>query len=202
MRQRAAGRRNSPAPLILLILAIPILSGGVSGVLALVGLAIFAGAVATAILATALPVLLVGSVAFVAVRRHRRRAELRRGGAAGTAPLPARPAAVPRPDRVWAHAQRRFHGLRAEYAAYECDATAVLRLPALADVSVASTARFVDAFAEAQALETDALPTASTPPGSWRPSTARSGPGAPPATPPNASVSRALPPPSAARWSA
>jgi hypothetical protein len=34
----------------------------------------------------------------------------------------------------------------------------VLRLPALADVSVPSTARFVDAFAEAQALDTDAFP--------------------------------------------
>ena len=35
---------------------------------------------------------------------------------------------------------------------------AVLRLPALADVSVPSTGRFVDAFAEAQALDTDAFP--------------------------------------------
>ena len=76
----------------------------------------------------------------------------------GTAPLPARPAAPPRPDLVWAHARRRFDALRSAYAAYECDPMAVLRLPALADVSVPSTARFVDAFAEAQALDTDALP--------------------------------------------
>jgi hypothetical protein len=34
----------------------------------------------------------------------------------------------------------------------------VLHRPALADVSVGSTARFVDAFAEAQALETDSFP--------------------------------------------
>ena len=34
----------------------------------------------------------------------------------------------------------------------------VLRLPALSDVSVPSTGRFVEAFAEAQALETDAFP--------------------------------------------
>jgi len=34
----------------------------------------------------------------------------------------------------------------------------VLRLPALADVTVPSTARFVDAFAEAQALDTDTFP--------------------------------------------
>ena len=82
----------------------------------------------------------------------------RRGGAAGTAPLPARPAAPPRPDLVWAHARRRFDALRSAYAAYECDPMAVLRLPALADVTVPSTGRFVDAFAEAQALDTDAFP--------------------------------------------
>jgi hypothetical protein len=35
---------------------------------------------------------------------------------------------------------------------------AVLRRPALSDVSVASTARFVDAFAEAQALDTESYP--------------------------------------------
>ena len=102
--------------------------------------------------------LLVGTAAFVTVRSVRRRVALRRGGAPGTAPLPARPAARPRPDLVWARARNRFHALRAEYAAYECDAMAVLRLPALADVSVPSTGRFVGAFAEAQAFETDALP--------------------------------------------
>jgi hypothetical protein len=83
---------------------------------------------------------------------------LRRGGASGTVPLPGRPAAPPRPDLVWRRARDRFHTLRAQYAAYECNTMEVLRIPALADVSVASTARFVDAFAEAQALETDALP--------------------------------------------
>jgi hypothetical protein len=41
-----------------------------------------------------------------------------------------------------------------EYAAYECDPISVLRLPALADVTVPSTGRFV----EAQALQTDAFP--------------------------------------------
>ena len=64
----------------------------------------------------------------------------------------------PRPDAVWAHARRRFAALRRAYAAYECDPMAVLRLPALSDVSVPSTGRFVEAFAEAQALETDAFP--------------------------------------------
>jgi hypothetical protein len=45
-----------------------------------------------------------------------------------------------------------------EYARYECDPLLVLKLPALADVRVPSTARFVEAFAEAQALDTDAEP--------------------------------------------
>jgi hypothetical protein len=72
-------------------------------------------------------------------------------------PMPVRPA-PPRPDLVWANARSRFHALRDAYAAFECDTMEVLRLPALADVSVASTARFVDAFAEAQALETDTFP--------------------------------------------
>lgn len=89
---------------------------------------------------------------------RRRRGALRRGGAPGTAPIPARPAARKDSQAVWRRARERFHALRAEYAAFECDAMEVLRLPALADVSVPSTARFVDAFAEAQALETDAYP--------------------------------------------
>ncbi|HEX5812035.1 MAG TPA: hypothetical protein VFY38_08055, partial [Pseudonocardia sp.] len=79
----------------------------------------------------AAPLLLVGGIVF-AVTRSQRRA-LRHGGAAGTAPLPARPAAPPRPDLIWAHARRRFGALRSAYAAYECDPMAVLRLPALAD---------------------------------------------------------------------
>jgi len=58
----------------------------------------------------------------------------------------------------WSRARERFHRVRAEYAAYECDPVLVLQLPALADVSVASTARFVEAFAEAQGLETGAQP--------------------------------------------
>ncbi len=54
----------------------------------------------------------------------------------------------------WAAARQRFEQMRAAYAAYECDALQVLRMPVLADVTVASTARFVEAFAEAQALDT------------------------------------------------
>ncbi|WP_232662384.1 hypothetical protein [Pseudonocardia sp. TRM90224] len=114
--------------------------------------------IAAVIFTGAAPFLIAGGIALAVNRSNRRRAALRRGGAPGTAPIPARPAAPPRPDLVWAHARQRFFTLRGEYAAYECDTMEVLRLPALADVSVPSTARFVDAFAEAQALETDAFP--------------------------------------------
>jgi hypothetical protein len=79
-------------------------------------------------------------------------------------PPPAVPVPSPRtaPDwrGEWRTARRRFDALRGEYAGYECDPLAVLRLPALADVTVPATARFVDAFAEAQALDTDAVPPA------------------------------------------
>ena len=87
-----------------------------------------------------------------------RRLRRRRLRAAGTTPLPRHPAPPPRPDLAWSRARSRFATLRSEYAAHECDPMAVLRLPALSDVTVPSTARFVDAFAEAQALETDAFP--------------------------------------------
>lgn len=73
-------------------------------------------------------------------------------------PEPARAsAAVP----GWSAARARFGRLASDYAAYECDPLAVLRLPALADVRVPSTGRFVEAFAEAQALETDHEPGAA-----------------------------------------
>jgi len=67
---------------------------------------------------------------------------------------------VTRGDRSWPAARDRFARLRSEYAAFECDPMRVLRLPALADVSVPSTARFVDAFADAQSLATDTHPGA------------------------------------------
>ena len=72
------------------------------------------------------------------------------------APPPRRPEPPP-----WQAAKTRFDALREHYAAFECDPMAVLRLPALCDVGVPSTARFVDAFAEAQALETDNRPPES-----------------------------------------
>jgi hypothetical protein len=60
----------------------------------------------------------------------------------------------------WPAARERFHRLAIEYAAFECDPLAVQRLPALADVSVPHTARFVTAFTEAQALHTERKPPA------------------------------------------
>lgn len=138
----------------MLLIVGPLLAMGVSALAFVLFVALILGMVAThgALL------LAFGLVGVAALRRQHRRVGLRRGGAAGTAPLPARPAAPARPDLVWARARERFHALRGQYAAFECDPMAVLRLPALADVSVGSTARFVDAFAEAQALETDTMP--------------------------------------------
>jgi hypothetical protein len=142
--------------LVAVLVALTIASDG--GVLLIGGgMLIGLATIAWILVLLASPMLVVAGIV-IAVTRTQRRSRLRRGGAAGTAPLPARPAAPPRPDLVWAHARRRFDGLRSAYAAYECDPMAVLRLPALADVSVPSTARFVDAFAEAQALDTDAFP--------------------------------------------
>ncbi len=122
------------------------------GAWALLGLFIVAGMIEEPFWLAAVLV----SIMLVNRRRHRRRL-----AAAGTAPLPQRPPPPPRPDLAWQRARARFATLRSEYAAHECDPMAVLRLPALSDVSVPSTARFVDAFAEAQALETDAFPPPS-----------------------------------------
>jgi hypothetical protein len=165
-RRRVAGRpyghpHHRPRGHMLLALAavIVMLTIASDGGVLVIGGGMLIGLVTLAwvIVLMAAPLLVVAGVV-VAVTQSQRRARLRRGGAAGTAPLPARPAAPPRPDLVWAHARRRFEEMRSAYAGYECDPMAVLRLPALADVSVPSTARFVDAFAEAQALDTDAFP--------------------------------------------
>jgi hypothetical protein len=132
-----------------------------SAVVTLTALMLWFAATALAVaLVTETPGPLLLALALVLLVRHRRRRR-RRPVAAGTAPLPRWVAPPPRPDLAWSQARTRFAGLRGEYAAHECDPMAVLRLPALSDVSVPSTARFVDAFAEAQALETDAFPPAS-----------------------------------------
>jgi hypothetical protein len=132
----------------LLLLSGVLTVGGIVMWLAVVGLVVLV------VTETPAPLLLCAAL-FVVARRHGRR---RRLGAAGTAPLPRRPAPPPRPDLAWSRARARFGTLRTEYAAHECDPMAVLRLPALSDVTVPSTGRFVEAFAEAQALETDTFP--------------------------------------------
>ena len=66
---------------------------------------------------------------------------------------------APDPWRArWDGAVDRPRTTAAAFAEFECDLDAVLRLPALADVEQPATARFVDAFAEANALRTDGFP--------------------------------------------
>lgn len=126
---------------------------GVPAVLVIGGLAMAATAVVfflvTVLLAVAPFVL--GAAALVLVHRARRAVRVRTADRAGS---------TPDPTAAWAAARERFAALSVEYAAYECDPLAVLRLPALADVAVPSTARFVDAFAAAQALDTETAPPA------------------------------------------
>ncbi len=150
-RRRAVARRPATTAALVLALVPLTLVGAFVGIVATV----VGGFMLLGLLFSMLgpPVLAVGVTAFVVTRRRRARAR-----SAGTAPLPARPAAPPRPDLVWAHARHRFHALAREFAAHECDPMAVLHHPALSDVRVPSTARFVDAFAQAQALDTDAFP--------------------------------------------
>jgi hypothetical protein len=140
------------------LFALPVIAGGAS---ALAMATIFSIIVlGVAIVAGSAPLLVAGALTFVAVHRSRRHAALRhRSVPVPAPPRPARP--VHRPDLEWGKVRNRFHALRSAYAAFECDPMEVLRLPALADVSVPSTARFVDAFAEAQALDTDRFPPAS-----------------------------------------
>jgi len=107
-------------------------------------------AAATAFMAVSFsPLFLLAVIAITAHRSGRRRVV--------APPVAGQRAAAP-PPPPWNRARERFDRLRVEYTTYECDPMAVLRLPALADVSVPSTGRFVEAFAEAQALDTDTRP--------------------------------------------
>lgn len=152
-RSRRRGRRRPRHPLgsaLLLLLAFAVVAGGERAVFTLIELG------------TGVTLLFLMLAAFTAVQVGRRIA----GRLAPTPPRPVGP--IPRqrtardpeaePAARWTASRRRFDGLRDEYAAYECDALAVLRLPALADVTVPATARFVHAFAEAQALDTEQQP--------------------------------------------
>jgi hypothetical protein len=140
------GRARRVGPLLVLLCAAILAGAGV------VTVTVFA------LLAVLGQFLLVGVGSVVVVRhlRHHRRRAMNSGRPAA-APQAGR--AAPVPD--WRATRARFAQLRSEYAQFECDPLAVLRLPALADVTVASTARFVDAFAEAQALDTDTEPPAA-----------------------------------------
>lgn len=123
-----------------------------------------AGVIALTVVAMMLTVapMMLAAVGAVTVARHvhRRRAGSRRQPeVAPSPPASAIPAPPPVPD--WRSTRARFAQLRSEYGQFECDPLAVLRLPALTDVAVPSTGRFVDAFAEAQALDTDTEPPAA-----------------------------------------
>ncbi|MGQ0574009.1 MAG: hypothetical protein ACT4RN_07365 [Pseudonocardia sp.] len=131
----------------------------IGGVAALGGLTVLVTVLAVIIM-TVTPVLVFGGLVALVVRHKVRRSVHRRRRARAVVPTQAHVLPA-RPDVAWQRARQRFATVRAEYAAYECDAMNVLRLPALGDVSVPSTARFVDAFAQAQALETDGLPPAA-----------------------------------------
>jgi hypothetical protein len=133
---------------ILLLLAFAVVGGGERAVFTLVEVG------------TGMSLLLLLAVVFAAVQLGRRIAG-RLGPAVGPmGGIPHQRSASPTagPDTEWTASRRRFDAVREEYAAYECDALAILRLPALADVTVPATARFVHAFAEAQALDTDQRP--------------------------------------------
>jgi hypothetical protein len=140
---RRGPARRRVGPLLVLLFA-AILTG--AGVLAVTLFALVA--------LTQGLVLGVGTIVAVRhLRRRYRRAIYRWQPMARPSPV-AR--AEPTPD--WRSTKARFARLRSEYGQFECDPLAVLRLPALTDVTVPSTGRFVDAFAEAQALDTDTEP--------------------------------------------
>lgn len=130
----------------------------VAGGLVVLGVLTVLVSVLALVLMTAVPIVVFGGIAVLVARHRLRRAARRRRSAPITADPPARGEPA-RGEPAWERAHRRFATVRAEYANYECDPMNVLRLPALADVSVPSTGRFVEAFAQAQALETDRTPS-------------------------------------------
>jgi hypothetical protein len=113
-------------------------------------------------LAALVPPMLAAVAAVTVVRhlhRHRRVGRGQHPAMALSRPAASVPGPPPVPD--WRATRARFAQLRSEYGQFECDPLAVLRLPALTDVTVPSTGRFVDAFAEAQALDADTEPPAA-----------------------------------------
>jgi hypothetical protein len=148
-RRRGPFRRWPPKPLLIL-LAVALTAAGIFGLVAIFVLMVLTPLILTGI----------GTVAVIRYLGGRHRRAVKRQQRES---MPARTSTssvtrtVPGPD--WHATRTRFAQLRSEYAQFECDPLAVLRLPALTDVTVPSTGRFVDAFAEAQALDTDAEPS-------------------------------------------
>ncbi|WP_130289238.1 hypothetical protein [Pseudonocardia sediminis] len=119
--------------------------------------AAFVGGVIVYAVIKLIPYLVLAAVllgVFVLLKRSFRSCSVDAGPAAASVPAPESGL------QAWQRAKAEFDALRVEYTAHECDPMQVLRRPALSDVSVPSTARFVDAFAEAQSLDTDAHPGA------------------------------------------
>ncbi|MGH3912962.1 MAG: hypothetical protein ACRDTC_06080 [Pseudonocardiaceae bacterium] len=140
--------------------------GAVSPLLLVTGALLLAGSAVlfAMMIAVLLPLTLAGVTAIAIVSsRHRKRMEWRRHRVMPAAQPTASvaPQLRSRQRSEWSAARARFDQLRSEYGQFECDPLAVLRLPALSDVTVPSTGRFVDAFAEAQALDTDTEPPPS-----------------------------------------
>ncbi|MBV8541764.1 MAG: hypothetical protein JO063_06925 [Pseudonocardiales bacterium] len=132
----------------------------------LAGAGVITAGVITVALVTMLSVLgppMLFGVGAVVVMRHLHRSHRWATGRQQPMPTarPAQPVARIQPVPDWQATRARFAELRGEYGQFECDPLAVLRLPALTDVTVPSTGRFVEAFAEAQALDTDTRPPAA-----------------------------------------
>jgi hypothetical protein len=148
MRHPRRPGRGVPPPLLVL-LAVAGIGAGLLAMTVVVTVFMLAGVVLV-------PVLIAGLAVRAATRQRKPmpfRPPPHMVGAPPRAVAPPRPVVDP-----WRHAKHDFGVLRQSYAEYECDPLAVLRLPALADVTVPSTARFIEAFAEAQALDTDDPP--------------------------------------------
>ncbi|ANY08174.1 hypothetical protein [Pseudonocardia sp. HH130630-07] len=140
MRHSVRRRAGHPAARLVL--------GSAAVVLAGTAVVVVVGAFVQVLLVVLVALLVVG--AWKAVRRPDRHQ------VSGTPPAVA-PTRVTA-EQQWRRARAEHQRVRAEFAAHETDPMAVLRRPALSDVAVPSTARFVDAFAAAQALDTDGYP--------------------------------------------
>jgi hypothetical protein len=144
----------SPALALLLVALIPVALIGVG--------AMFVTSPVIVLVALGTLVVVAGTVWFGVIHRPQGRRAI---GQEQPVPMAAvgwaRPGARTQPVSDWRATRARFAQLRSEYGQFECDPLAVLRLPAMIDVTVPSTGRFVEAFAEAQALDTDTEPPES-----------------------------------------